>query len=132
MPITLLLDHDLEGLAPFLKAGWRETGWDQYLHLELLRLRDLNVPDDASDQDIWRYVQREQLLLLTNNRNRENDTSLQATIERENTPDSLSVLTVSDKDRLILPAYRQQAAHKLAAVIIDLANYLGVGRVFLP
>ena len=52
MAITLLLDHDLEGQAPFLEAGWRETGWDQYLQLELIRLRDLNVPSDASDQDI--------------------------------------------------------------------------------
>lgn len=132
MTITLLLDHDLEGQVPFLEAGWRETGWDQYLHLELIRLRDLNMPNDASDQDIWHYVQREHLLLLTNNRNREDDTSLQATIERENTPDSLPVLTVSDKDKLVLPAYRQQAAHKLAVVIIDLDNYLGVGRVFIP
>ena len=132
MAITLLLDHDLEGQVPFLEAGWRETGWDQYLHLELIRLRDLNVPNDASDQDIWHYVQREHLLLLTNNCNREDATSLQATLERENTPDSLPVLTVSDKDKLVLPAYRQQAAHKLAAVIIDLENYLGVGRVFIP
>jgi hypothetical protein len=53
-------------------------------------------------------------------------------IERENTPDSLPVLTVSDKDKLVLPPYRQEAAHKLAAVIIDLEHYLGVGRVFIP
>ena len=132
MPITVLLDHDLEGQVPFLEAGWRETGWNRYLDLELIRLRDLNVPNDASDQDIWRYVQRAHLLFLTNNRNREDATSLQATIERENTPRSLPVLTVSDKDKLVLPAYRQQAAHKLAAVIIDLENYLGVGRVFIP
>jgi hypothetical protein len=64
--------------------------------------------------------------------NREDETSLEATIERENTRDSLPVLTVSDKDKLVLPAYRQQAAHKLAAVIIDLENYLSVGRVFIP
>ena len=77
-------------------------------------------------------MQRERFLLLTNNRNREDATSLQATIERENTQGSLPVLTVSDKDKLVLPAYRQQAAHKLAAVIIDLEHYLGVGRVFIP
>ena len=147
MDMIVLLDHDLEGQVPswrvcdgagralarpFLEAGLRETGWDQYLHLEFRRLRDLNVPHASTDQEIWRYVQRERFLLLTNNRNREDATSLQATIERENTPDSLPVLTVSDKDKLVLPAYRQQAAHKLAAVIIDLERYLGVGRVFIP
>jgi hypothetical protein len=54
MTITVLLDHDLEGQVPFLEAGWRETGWNQYLHLELIRLRDRNVPNDASDQEILR------------------------------------------------------------------------------
>jgi hypothetical protein len=37
MNITMLLDHDLEGLMPFLEAGWQETGWDQYLHLEFIQ-----------------------------------------------------------------------------------------------
>jgi hypothetical protein len=132
MKIPLLLNHDLEGQGLFLEAGWRETGWEQYLHLELIRLRDLHMPNDATDQEIWPYAQREHFLLLTNNRNREDATSLQATIDRENTQDSLPVLTVSDTDKLVLPAHRQQAAHKLAAVIIDLENYLGVGRVFIP
>jgi hypothetical protein len=49
----MLLDHDLEGQISFLEAGWRETGWDQYLHLEFRRLRDLNIPNDATDQAIW-------------------------------------------------------------------------------
>ena len=130
--MIILLDHDLEGQVPFLEAGWRETGWDQYLPLEFRRLRDLNVPDNATDQEVWRYVQREYFLLLTNNRNREDETSFQATIERENTRASLPVITVSDKDKLVFPAYRQQAAHKLAAIIIYLENYLGVGRVYIP
>ena len=59
MYMIVLLDHDLEGQVPFLEAGLRETGWDQYVHLEFRRLRDLHMPDNATDQDIWRYVQRE-------------------------------------------------------------------------
>ncbi|HEY5867796.1 MAG TPA: ACP S-malonyltransferase, partial [Candidatus Tectomicrobia bacterium] len=90
------------------------------------------MPDNATDQDIWRYVQREHFLLLTNNRNREDETSLQATIERENTRESLPVIAVSDKDQLVFPAYRQQAAHKLAAIILYLENYRGAGRVYIP
>jgi hypothetical protein len=132
MDMIVLLDHDLEGQVPFLEAGLRETGWNQYLHLKFRRLRDLNMPDNSTDQDIWRYVQREHFLLLTNNRNREDETSLQATIERENTRESLPVITVSDKDQLVLPSYRQQAAHKLAAIILYRENYLGVGRVYIP
>jgi hypothetical protein len=132
MHMIILLDHDLEGQVPFLEAGLRETGWDQYLQLEFRRLRDLNMPDHSTDEEIWRYVQREHVLLLTNNRSREDETSLQATIERENTGESLPVITVSDKDQLVFPAYRQQAAHKLAVIIIYLENYLGAGRVYIP
>jgi len=124
--MIILLDHDLEGQVPFLEAGLRETGWDRYLHLEFRRLRDLNVPDNSTDQEIWRYVQHEHFLLLTNNRNREDETSFQATIERENRRDSLPVITVSDKDQLVFPV------HKLATIVIYLENYLGVGRVYIP
>lgn len=132
MITTILLDHDLEGLVIFLKAGLRETRWDQDLPLAFRRLHDLGLPEDSSDQDIWRYAQRHRLLLVTNNRNKDDETSLQATIERENTPESLPVITVSDADALVIAHYRQQAANKLAEIVIDLENYLGTGRVFIP
>jgi hypothetical protein len=70
--------------------------------------------------------------LITSNRNQENETSLQATLERENTPEALPVLTLSQANRLLLSDYRQQAAHKLVEIIIYLENYLGVGRIYIP
>lgn len=132
MQATILLDHDIEGHARYLQAGLRETGWDRDLTIIFVRLRDMAVPDDASDQDIWRFAQQHRMLLITNNRNEENETSMQATIERENTPEALPVLTLSQANRLLLSDYRQQAAHKLAEVIIYLENYLGVGRIYIP
>jgi hypothetical protein len=132
MNITILLDHDLEGRAMFFEAGLRETGWDQYLNIEFKRLRDFNLSDDSTDQEIWRYVQRERLLFITNNRNRDDDTSLEAVINSENRADSLPVLTVSAQDKLASAQYRQRVADKLALVVIEIDNYLGTGRVFLP
>ena len=132
MQTTILLDHDLEGHATYLQAGLRETGWDRDVTVVFVRLRDLGLPDDSSDQDIWRFAQQHRLLLITSNRNQENATSLQATIERENTPEALPVLTLSQANRLLLPDYRQQAVHKLVEVIIYLENYLGVGRIYIP
>ena len=61
MTIRILLDHDIEGYAVFLEAGLQETGWDQYLTIEFLRLRDLGLSDEHSDQEIWRRVQRDRL-----------------------------------------------------------------------
>jgi hypothetical protein len=66
------------------------------------------------------------------NKNDEDETSLQATIRRENTLGSLPIVTVSDKDALIQTEYRQRVAHSLAGIIIDLENYLGAGRLFVP
>jgi hypothetical protein len=132
MQVTILLDHDIEGHAKYLQAGLRETGWDSDLSIEFVRLHDLALSEEASDQDIWRFAQQHRLLLITSNRNQENETSLQATIERENTPEALPVLTLSQANRLLLSDYRQQAAHKLAEVIMYLENYLGVGRIYIP
>lgn len=128
----ILLDNDLKGHSLFIEVGWRETGWAELLPLDFKMLGDFGLPEDLPDQEIWRFVQHERLLLITNNRNRENETSLQATIERENTPSSLPILTVSNKELLILPEYRQRVAHSLAAILIYPEEKLGAGRVFLP
>lgn len=132
MTIRILLDHNLEGQAKFLLAGLKETGWERYLSIEFVRLHDLNLPDDASDTVIWRFTQRHRLLLITDNRHREDEDSLEATIARENRPEALPVLTIASVASLRIPEYRQQAAHKLAELIIYMENYLGVGRIYLP
>ena len=100
--------------------------------LEFKWLVDFALPPNYSDQDIWHFVQERGFLLITSTRNREDDTSLQATIERENMPKSLPVLTVSHKDSLLLTEYRQNVAHKLADVILYLEDYHGAGHVFVP
>lgn len=132
MEITILADHDLEGFDVFIEAGLKETGWDQIFKAEFKRLRDYGLPDHYPDQEIWRFVQTQGLLLITNNRNNAGADSLEATIQRENTLASLPVITVSDKDALAQAAYRQRVAESLAAVILYLDDYRGAGRLFVP
>ena len=132
MELTILLDHDLEGFDIFLHAGLQETGWDQIFSIEFKRLRDYGLPANHPDHEVWRFAQQQHILLLTGNRNNDGDTSLQATLVRENTPDSLPVLTISHKESLFLHDYRQRVAHSLAAIILYPKNYRGAGRVFVP
>lgn len=132
MEITILIDQDMLGFDLYLVEGLKETGWDQLIRVEFKRLRDYGFPDNLPDQEIWRFVQTQRLLLITNNRNNEDETSLQATMWRENTPESLPIITVSDKNALIQSDYRQRVAQSLARIFIDLENYLGTGRVFVP
>ncbi len=132
MTATILLDHDVEGEINRLIAALAETGWDRLLTIEFKRLRDYSLPDNYPDRDIWRFVQESQIWLFTNNRNRDDDTSLQATIERENTDDCLPVITVSDKERLKEPDYRQRVAYALVELILSPEKYRGTGRCFVP
>jgi len=132
MDITLLLDADLEGAAKYLKAGLQEIGWEQVLAIEFKRLRDFGMSHDTLDQEVWRFAQQRRFWLVTNNRNSESDDSLQATIKRENTPDSLPVITTSDKDRLSEPEYRQRAVTRLVEILISPESSLGTGRLFIP
>ena len=131
MTSKILLDHDCEGYAVFLVTGLQETGWQSLLAIEFIQLRDLGLPNDANDREIWRRCQKDRLLLITHNRSQDDATSLQATIQKENTSRSLPVLTIPRIERLVLADYRQRVAHRLAEVLIDLENYLGTGRIFL-
>ena len=132
MEIAILIDRDLEGFDVFLTAGLHETGWDQLLRVTIKPLRDFGLPDNYPDPDIWRFMHQEELLLITNNRNSDDETALQATMLRENTPASLPVLTVFDKESLRAADYRQRVAQSLVKIIIDLDDFRGAGRIFLP
>jgi hypothetical protein len=132
MEITILIDQDLLGFDVFIEQGLKETGWDQLILVRFTRLRDYGLPHNLPDQDVWRFVQTHHLLLVTNNRNNEDETSLQATMRRENTLTCWPIVTISDKDALIQADYRQRVARRLAEIIVDLDNYLGAGRIFVP
>jgi hypothetical protein len=132
MEVTILIDQDLLGFAVFFEEGLKETGWAELIQCQFHQLHDYGLPANLPDQEVWRFVQAERLLLVTNNRNSEDETSLQATMRRENTLESLPIITVSDKEALRQADYRQRVAHRLVEIIFDLENYCGAGRLFVP
>ena len=130
--MQILIDHNIKGFAPLLLGVLAKEGWLELLQLQFLYFSETPLPVDSDDTTVWRYVQSAGALLLTGNRNRQNDTSLQATIERENHPDALPVLTLSHPEHLWVPAYRLQVALKMAEIIIYLDHYRGTGRLYVP
>ncbi len=132
MEITILIDQDLLGFDVFLEEGLKETGWSPLIQVQFTRLRDYDLPANFPDQDVWRFVQTHRFLLVTSNRNSEDETSLQVTIQRENTDSSSPVVTIADKEALVFPDYRQRVAHSLADIILYLDNYRGTGRLYVP
>jgi len=71
--------------------------------------------------------------LLTANRNMRGEDSLEAVIRQLAGPDSLPVLTLADPDRVqIDPPYRELCAYAIAAIAIDLREFRGITRLFIP
>lgn len=58
--------------------------------------------------------------------------TVEHTIREANTPTSLPVLTIGNADRLLEKAYRERCAIRLVEIRLDLENYVGTGRVFIP
>lgn len=130
--ITILVDHNIEGQALRLWGELVEQGWLELVSLRMMSLRDVGLPQDSNDREIWRYAQAHQCLLFTNNRKMLEPDSLEQTIREENTSTSLPVLTVGNADRLTERVYREQCISRLLEIAISLEDYLGVGRLFIP
>ncbi len=58
--------------------------------------------------------------------------SLEETMRDENRPDSLPILTIGSIDMITISEYREKYVTRIAEIILDLKNYLGTRRVFIP
>jgi hypothetical protein len=58
--------------------------------------------------------------------------SLEQTIREENTPTSLPVITIGRIERMAERLYREECAARVLEIVLYPANYLGVGRLFVP
>ncbi len=131
--VTIQIDHNIEWQATLLWNTLKAEGWMKIYPVAMVMFGDVNLADDSSDLEVWQYAQMNRMILLTANRNMEDKNSLEYTLREENTPDSLPVITISRQESIIREAeYRKRCAEKLIEIIVDLNDYLGVGRVFIP
>jgi hypothetical protein len=134
--VTLLDDANLDGHADRLAMRlstdtWRE--WRDYLQIRFLHFEQAGLDRDATDDAVWRLCQQQGYYLVTANRNRKSEASLEATIQREGQVDSLPVFTFTNADRLYQSAaYLDEVVESLVGYLLDEANYRGVGRLYLP
>ena len=95
--------------------------------------RDLSLPLNAPDALIWRTCQAHQLILLTGNRNADGADSLEATLRTHNTSASLPVLTIADTEQLLRSRdYADRVVGQMLEYLLDIEQYRGTGRLFLP
>jgi len=87
---------------------------------------------ESSDRLVWCYAQEQEMMILTANRNMKGDDSLEQVMREENTENSFPVLTIGNLERLSEAEYRERCAERLIEIAVDIDNYKGVGRLFIP
>lgn len=130
--ITVLFDNDISGHCDLFRGTVISTGWDEYRLIEFITFTEAGLERDSLDRIVWRHCQSHGFLLLTGNRNQEDSDSLEQTIQEENTPDSLPVITISQPQRIIEAEYRERCVHSLIEIILNLNNFLGSARLYIP
>jgi len=130
--ISVPADHNIEGHAIRLWDTFVTEGWIGLCPIELVMFADVGLAVSSSDREVRRFAQRNQMILLTDNRNMKGKDSLARTLREENTPTSFPVLTIGSSERIHEREYRQRCVSRLVEIITDSDKYMGTGRLFIP
>ena len=131
--MILLVDHNLEGHALILLGNIANQGWLELLPIRFVTFKEMELSIDSSDRIVWQVAQANQMILMTANRSMKGEDSLEQVLREENTPNSLPVITIGSLDRLLDERdYRNRCVDRLLEILLDIENYMGVGRLFIP
>ncbi len=134
--IKLLPDNNAGGHVEILVRVLMSETWLAFwndLEAAVVTFEHLKVERDSDDDELWRACQRQQVVLITNNRNAIGPKSLERVIRAENTAHSLPVFTLADPDRLSMDRdYAESTAVSLLENLYRLDKLLGTGRLYLP
>ncbi len=132
----LLADVNIEGhVCAIVRIIEEEFGSGALnsVNCKLLEWNSIGLPKNAKDQLVWRKAQEIGAVLVTNNRNRKDASSLNATILNENKLGSLPVLTLADANRVKNDrSYAVSVAIRLMEILMEIDVYRGTGRLYLP
>jgi len=130
--ITVLIDHNIEGQADLLERALVSEGWIGLSVLRIVTFTQVSLPFETTDQVVWEFIQRHRMVLLTANRNKDDEDSLQQAILDQNGPTSYPVVTIAKPDRMVETDFRIRCATRLAEICMEIEKYLGTGRVYIP
>jgi|SRR4028118_142848 hypothetical protein len=131
--MIFLIDHNLEGHALIVLGNIANQGWLELLPIRFVTFKEMDLSIDSSDRTVWRVAQANQMILMTANRSMKGEDSLEQVLREENTPNSFPVITIGSLDRLLDERdYRNRCVDRLLEILLDIENYMGVGRLFIP
>jgi len=94
--MIVLIDYNLNRKGLILSGSITSGGWLDIVTIRLVTFADVGLSADSDDRIVWRFVQANQMLLLTANRNAKGEDSLERVMREENTPTSLPIITIGD------------------------------------
>lgn len=130
--MTFLVDYNLDGYALIFLGILTKLGWLEFTSIQFVTFREVGLFMESSDRIVWRYAQENQMMILTANRNMKGQDSLEQVMREENTENSFPVLTIGNLERLSEADYRERCVERLIEIVVDVDNYKGAGRLFIP
>jgi len=132
----LVADANIQGQVEYLVQRMEADDWADFwlaLGLVLHRFEDVGLSASSTDLEVWNVCQAEQLILITDNRNLDSEDSLEATIRRNNTPESLPVFTIADMNEFRTNgSYVERVVEALYDYLLKIDDVRGTGRLYLP
>ena len=131
--MNFLVDHNLRGHSVVLAGSLTASGWLDLVSIRFILFEEVGLAVTSDDRVVWRYAQTNRMILTTANRSMKGKDSLEQVMREENTPRSLPVITIGNIDRLLLePNYRDRCVNRLIDIVVDIEDYEGARRIFIP
>jgi hypothetical protein len=132
----IMADHNIEGHLVMLLRIWTSNEWEslwESLEIEVESFDRLGISYGTSDRDLWQMCQQRDIVLITANRNDEGPDSLESAIRDLNEPSSLPVLTIAAPELVLASQdYAERVAIQVLEYLMELDNFCGTGRLFVP
>ncbi len=131
--MKFLVDHNLRGHSVVLAGSLSASGWLDLIAIRFVLFEEVGLAVTSDDRTVWRYAQANRMILITANRSMKGKDSLEQVMREENTSTSLPVVTIGNINRLLVePAYRERCANRLIDIVVDIEDYEGAMRIFIP
>jgi predicted nuclease of predicted toxin-antitoxin system len=131
--MKVLVDHNLRGHSVVLVGSLAASGWLDLISIRFVLFEEVGLKVNSNDRMVWRCAQANDMILLTANRSMKGKDSLEQVMREENTSTSLPIITIGSIDRLLAePEYRDRCANRLVDIIVDIEDYRGARRIFIP
>ena len=130
--MIILVDYNLNQEAILFAGILASRGWLDLVSIRLITFADVGLPANSNDRAVRQFAQANRLILLTANRNAKGQDSLERVMREENTSTSFPIITIGDRSRVSEYDYRDSCVEKLVEIVLDIQDYMGSGRLFIP